>query len=152
MYGKRNGKGVGAYKETNVITADPKRLVILCYEGAISSLKIARAKYLTREYEAKGLAVQKAQDIISQLIEALDFEKGGEIAKNLNALYKYMQRRIAEGDLKRDLNVFDEVIRLLEDLLSAWQEAFYGSPVKEATPVPKSVQQGVQMTVAHSYA
>ncbi len=152
MYGNSNGKGVGAYKETNVITADPKRLVILCYEGVISSLKIAKARYISRDYEAKSLALQKAQDIIFQLIESLDFEKGGEIAKNLNALYKYMLRRITEGDLNRDLKPFDEVIRLLEDLLSAWQEAFYGSPVKETIPVPKAVHQGVQMTLARSYA
>jgi len=35
MYG--NGNGINAYKQTNVITADPKRLILMCYEGAIGS-------------------------------------------------------------------------------------------------------------------
>ena len=131
MNGYRNGNGIGVYRETNVVTADPKRLVILCYEGAITSLKIARARYLSREYEAKAKALQKAEDIIGQLLGALDFEKGGEIAKNLSALYKYMLRRLAEADLRRDMQTFDEVIHMLETLLSAWREAFYGSAGKE---------------------
>lgn len=37
MYG--NGSGINAYRQINVTTADPKRLVLMCYEGAIGSLK-----------------------------------------------------------------------------------------------------------------
>jgi len=114
--------GVNAYRQTNVITADPGRLVLMCYEGAISSLKIAKEKYISGEYEAKAEAVQKAQAIISELIQSLDFKRGGKIAVNLEALYNYMLRRITEGDLKRDLRLFDEIILMLGELESAWKE------------------------------
>ena len=86
--------GFDAYRQTNVLTADPKKLVIMCYEGAITNLRVARERYLSGEYEAKAKAVQKAQDIISELMHALDFEEGGQIARNLEALYNYMTRRI----------------------------------------------------------
>ena len=36
--------GIQAYRKTNVVTADPKRLVIMCYEGAIENLKIGKEK------------------------------------------------------------------------------------------------------------
>ncbi|MCD6152549.1 MAG: flagellar export chaperone FliS [Syntrophobacterales bacterium] len=120
MYG--NGNGINAYRQTNVITADPGRLVLMCYEGAIGSLKTAKEKYISREYEAKAEALQKAQTIICELMQALDFEKGGEVAGNLERLYNYMLRRITVGDLKGEVNAFDEVILMLEELESAWKE------------------------------
>jgi len=121
------GKGVDVYQRTKVVTADPKRLVIMCYEEAIKNLKTARAKYLGGEYEAKGRAIQKAQDIISELKGALDFEKGGEIAKNLEALYNYMLRRTLEGDVKGDMNAIEEIEGILEELKGAWETIFYGN-------------------------
>jgi flagellar protein FliS len=117
-----NGNGIDAYRQTNVTTADPKRLVLMCYEGAIGSLKTARENYISGEYEAKAETVQKAQNIISELALALDFEKGGEVARNLEALYNYILRRITEGDVKGDVKAFDEVILMLGELESAWKE------------------------------
>jgi flagellar protein FliS len=119
---RRNG--IDAYRQTNVTTADPKRLILMCYEGAISNLKIAREKYAFNEYEAKAKAVQKAQDIITLLMQSLDFEKGGNIAVSLEALYNYMSRRLLEGDVKEDTKIIDEVIYILEELEAAWEEIF----------------------------
>jgi flagellar protein FliS len=120
------GSGISAYQTTDVLTANPKKLVIMCYEGAIRNLKIAKDKHVSAEYEAKAKALQKAQDIIVELTAGLDFEKGGQIAKNLHALYRYMLRRITEGDLKRDVTSIDEVVGMLEELKGAWEEIFYG--------------------------
>ena len=122
-----NRNGVDAYRETDVMTADPKRLVIMCYEGAISNLKLAKKKYLTGEYEAKAKALQKAEDILDELLCALDLEKGGKIAENLRALYIFMRRRIVEGDANREVGILDEVTSMLEELKHAWEEIFYGT-------------------------
>ena len=99
----------------------------MCYEGAISNLKVSKESYLHGEYEAKAKAMQKAQNIITELMQALDFEKGGQIAKNLDSLYNYMIRRITEGDVKRDIKAIEEVVGMLEELKGAWEEIFYGS-------------------------
>ena len=114
--------GIGMYKKANVTTADPLRLVLMCYEGAISNMKIAREKVISKEHEAKAKAIQKVQDILATLIQSLDFERGGSIAANLNSLYAYMMRRITEGDLKKDIGAFDEVTAMLEELESGWRE------------------------------
>jgi flagellar protein FliS len=120
------GKGIGAYKRTGVMTADPKQLVLMCYEEAIRNLKIARVKYVSCEYEEKARALIKAQDFICALNSALDLEKGGEIAANLQALYKYIMHRVTEADLKRDLKSIDHIIGILAELKSAWEEILNG--------------------------
>ena len=120
------GNGIGAYQQVGAITADPKRLVLMCYEEAIRNLKLARAKYVSRNYEEKARALIKAQDFICALNSALDFEKGGEIASNLHALYNYMMHRLTEADLKRDLKAIDHIVWMLVELKSAWEDVLDG--------------------------
>ncbi len=122
--------GLQSYRKTNVITADPKRLVLMCYEGAIENLKIAKMRYVDKDYEGKATVIKKAQDIIDELLCSLDFEKGGIIARNLESIYNYITRRIIYADVNRDINAIDEVIEMLNDLKSAWEEAFYGQDRK----------------------
>ena len=118
--------GYHRYRQTEVITADPKKLVILCYEEAIRNLQLAKTKYPLKEYEAKGEAVQKALDFINELRGALDFERGGEIAKYLDAIYAFIMSHILKADRMRDLKAFDQAAALLGELKSAWEAIFYG--------------------------
>ena len=116
--------GVQSYRKTNVMTADPKKLVLLCYEGAIDNLKIGKNMIIERDYEGKCRAFTRAQDIIGELLSSLNFEKGGSIANGLDSLYNYMLRRIIHADLENDLPAIDEVIRLLTELKAAWENIF----------------------------
>ena len=125
-----------SYRQTNVLSADPLKLVRMCYEGAVCSLKLARDAYAARDYEAKGKALVKTLDIIHELNASLDMKKGGEVAKNLRGLYLYMTQALTEADLKRDLKVFDEVIRMLEELESAWKELASGKSESGRTLQP----------------
>lgn len=118
--------GLQSYRKTDVVTADPKKLVLMCYEGAIESLKLAKIRYLDKDFEGKCRAIQKAQDIINELLCSLDFERGGAIARNLEALYNYMLREIIRSDISRDLSNLDSIIGMLGELKSAWEEVFYG--------------------------
>ena len=127
-----------SYRQTNFLSADPLKLVRMCYEGAIGSLKVSRDAYIARDYEAKGKALVRTLDIVHELNASLDMEKGGDIAKNLRALYLYMTQTLVEADLKRDLKVFDTVIHMLEELESAWQELAFGRP-DGAAPSPSTM-------------
>jgi flagellar protein FliS len=115
------------------MTANPKRLIIMCYEGAIENLKISKQKYIEQDYEGRSRALSKAQDIINELLCALDFEKGGTIAMSLDSLYSYMLRRIIHADVNKDVTPIDEVIDMLSELKSAWEEVLY-KPGKEIKP------------------
>ncbi len=114
-------KAVHSYQQTSFLTAEPLKLVLMCYERAISSLKQAKESYVAKDYEAKGLALKKALDILHELNASLDLKKGGEIAVNLRTLYTFMSQALIEADLKKDLNVFDAVIQMLEELDVEWK-------------------------------
>jgi len=130
--------GIQSYRKTNITTSDPVRLVIMCYEGVIDSLKLAKEKIKEKDYEKKAKAIIKAQDIIKELMCSLDFEKGGKIANNLDSLYNYMLRRILQGDLNKDVRPIDEVIGMFTELLSAWQEVA-SKPISQTQPTEDSL-------------
>ena len=135
--------GIQNYRRTRILTADRTKLVLLCYEGAIDHLKMGKEKYLEKDFEGKAKDFMKAQDIINELLSSLDFEKGGEIAKNLDAMYRYILQRLTQGDINRDMKVVDETIWMLGELKSAWEQAFH----KGANSLEVNPQEWMKQTV-----
>jgi flagellar protein FliS len=140
-----------SYQQANFLTATPIKLILMCYDGAISSLKLARESYVAKDYETKGRALQKALDIIHELNVSLDMKKGGEISANLRALYLYMTQALIEADVKRDLVIFDEMINKLEELESGWKE-IAGSHSENIKPLPYGISSVANKPVMASRA
>jgi flagellar protein FliS len=127
--------GIQNYRKTSVLTADGKRLVLMCYEGALEHLRLGKQKYMDKDFEGKAKAFIKVQDIINELRCSLDFEKGGEIARNLDSLYRYILQRLTHGDVNKDMKAIDEIVWVLGELKSAWEQAFYkGGPAVQVNP------------------
>ena len=125
-------KMLGQYKRLNVETAGKLDLVLMCYEKAIELLRQARNCCEEGQYERKARKLQKTVDIVQQLQGCLNYEKGGQIANNLSALYTYVTRRILEGDIRKDLKALDEATRILSELKDAWQEIASGQTPRAA--------------------
>lgn len=111
------------YTEQMVLTASPAKLIELLLDKAINVLEEAKKLIDEKDYTSANEKIVRAQDIIMELNLALDTEKGGDIAKNLRALYNYMYRTLVEANIKKDKNMIDDVKTLLSDLLSTWREA-----------------------------
>ena len=108
------------YSKMNVMTADPLRLIVMMYEGAIRSLEDYKKCFQERDYEAKCKALNRAQEIISELKASLNMETG-EIARLLSNLYAYMTKRLLSGDLERHVKAAEEVIKMLSELKEGWE-------------------------------
>ena len=115
---------MNAYKEIQIKTANQIRLIVMLYDGAIRHINLAADAFVEghRRYDAINNHIIAAQDILSELMASLDFEKGGVLAKNLFSLYSFMTRRLLEGNLKKDPAPLAEVKKLLGDLREAWDE------------------------------
>lgn len=120
--------------DAGVISASPHRLITLLYDGALAA--ISRAKMMMNRMETltdgvekvnaiaeKGKAVSQAIAIIEDgLMTSLDVEVGGELAKNLYALYEYMTYRLIQANLHNDITQLDEVALRLTDIREAWED------------------------------
>lgn len=112
-----------AYQEVQVRGADPRRLVVLLFQGLVKFLTRARVAMQEGNYEAKTRALNSAQGILSELFCALDEEKAPELAGPLKGLYAHLQRELVEADLQDDLERLEYVSETAQKLYDAWEEA-----------------------------
>ncbi|MEP0814237.1 MAG: flagellar export chaperone FliS [bacterium] len=118
---------LGAYAESRILTAEPERLVLMMYEGALRFLRMARAAALEGRVEDCHNSILRAYAIIAELMATLDRERGGEIAANLERSYEFMLYRLREADIEKDPRLIESVEKLLEPLAEAWETAFFKS-------------------------
>lgn len=116
----RQYRDIGA--KSAVEDASPHRLVQMLMDGALSQIAAATGHIERRDIAKKGAAIGQAVSIIGGLQDSLDFDKGGEIAVNLNRLYDYMIRRLSEANIHNDVHRLHEVQGLLSQIKSAWDE------------------------------
>jgi flagellar protein FliS len=120
-----------AYVESRVLSANGLELVRLLYQACISAVRDARAHLAEGEIRARSQAITKAWEILSELTQSLDRERGGEIAVRLGDLYHYMQHRLLAANLEQADAPLAEVLGLLSTLSEAWD----GIAAQEERPV-----------------
>lgn len=114
-------KNVGI--ESGVAAADPHKLILMLYQGALLAIASAKNQMLRKQTAAKGASITKAIKIIDEGLKAcLDVKAGGEIGQNLSDLYDYMNQRLLIANLKNDVAMLDEVSNLLGGLKDAWEK------------------------------
>lgn len=127
MYGKN---AHATYQSVQVTTTDRGRLLLMMYEGAIKFLRQSKSGLESRDVAKFCRFLSKAQAIIAELMNTLDFEKGGSIARDLDRLYDFMLFYLTEANLHQDGRRISKVIELLDTIYLAYKEIIEGS--KEA--------------------
>jgi flagellar secretion chaperone FliS len=131
MYGKNVHS---AYQSIQVTTTDRGRLLLMMYEGAIKFLKQSKAGLEANDVAKFCRFLSKAQAIIAELMNTLDFEKGGQIARDLDRLYDFMLFYLTEANLYRDAKRISKVIGLIDTIYSAYKEIIEGEKKAELAP------------------
>jgi flagellar protein FliS len=107
--------------ESGVDAANPVELIVMLYDGAILACNSAKPHIKTNDFKQKGEYIYKAIRIIqSGLKMSLNYEAGGDIAINLDALYTYMTKQLVKANIDNIEEPINEVVRLLTELRSAW--------------------------------
>lgn len=109
-----------AYHRGQITSAGPLRIIVLLYEAAIHSCRTGLKRF--DEPRARGESLGRAHSIVSELLSALDHKQGGEIAANLDALYRFVIDSITRANVQGDRAALRPVIQILETLLSGWRE------------------------------
>lgn len=118
-----NQYGAKAYHKTSVETASKEKVLLMLYEACIRNLKRCKLAMEQKNYAEKGIALGKAQDIINELSNSLNHEVGGELSKQLEALYLHMFQTTTKANIENDPAKIDHCVKLLETLYDGWKVA-----------------------------
>ncbi|MEO7161651.1 MAG: flagellar export chaperone FliS [Bdellovibrionia bacterium] len=126
--------GANQYKQTSITTANRGQILIMLYEAAIRNLKKTVTAIEKKNLSEKGVALGKVHDIIVELLNTLDFEAGGEIARDLERLYNFMIEQLVKANIENSKEPLLVTQKLLENLLGAWREAVV--QINKGVPTP----------------
>jgi flagellar protein FliS len=109
-------------QSSEILSASGHRLVQILYEALIEKMLRARAiiENAPIDYEAKGHLISRCILILGHLKGTLDFEQGGEVAKNLEQVYESTTRLLFEANFSCDLVYLDQAVRLIKTIKEGW--------------------------------
>ncbi|EPG68145.1 flagellar protein FliS [Leptospira wolffii serovar Khorat str. Khorat-H2] len=119
----------------------------MLYEGAIRFLNVAIDNNTPRKYDVVNNHILKAQEIVTELMLALNMENGGEVANNLLGIYVYIKKRLLEANMKKDSEILHEIIKYLEDLKNAWEEIEKKEKASSVVPMPAPGSRGTGLSL-----
>ncbi len=121
---KQSHSPIDQYMQVNVhggtSDASPHRLIQMLLNGALDRIAVAKGHMARGNVAEKGRYIGLVISIVEGLRISLDKSGGGEIAQNLDDLYEYIARRLAEANLKNDEGILDEIISLLKEVKAGW--------------------------------
>jgi flagellar protein FliS len=109
-----------SYQQNSVLTATPGELTLMLYNGCIKFIKQGKLAIENKDLESKNIYLQKAQNIIRELMVTLDQKQ--DVAKSMMQMYDYMNRRLIEANIKNDTDILDEVEGFVTEFRDTWKQ------------------------------
>ena len=127
MYIPVSSRAASAYRQVGVQSgvdgASPHMLIKMLFDGLIQSLNAARGALQRGDIPEKGHQIGKAVRILEEGLKlGLNPAQGGEIAGNLSALYDYCVSRLTVANVRNDITLVEEVVRLIAPVAQSWNE------------------------------
>ena len=127
MYTPPHLRAASAYKtvgaQSSVDGADAHQLIVLVFDGLLQAVNAARGALTRGEVALKGEQIQRAVRLLEEGLKGgLDMARGGELARQLRALYDYCIERLTQANLRNDGEALAEVVRLVTPVAEGWKE------------------------------
>jgi len=120
----QSSNAYNVYKNNSVNYASREQLLLMLLDGAVKFSKMGRQAILDKNVKNAHENIVKTQNIFFELMVTLDVSKGGEWAQQLMNVYDFIVRRLVDANLKKDIDIMNEVIPLIEDVRDTWSEAY----------------------------
>jgi flagellar secretion chaperone FliS len=144
-------KGYQRYFENELQETSPLRLVLMLYRGALDAIACARRHLRAGDIRARSQAISKAMAIVTELSLSLEKERGGELSRNLAALYAYAEKLLIQANFEQREKPLEEVEGLLSTLLEGWTACVPEEPAIERSERTTQVNNEDYERVSCSY-
>lgn len=118
--------GSARYKSVDLSSriegATPHRLVQIMYEELLKTLDAMAFATSRGDYVQRGERQSRALAILTGLETSLDFDKGGQIARDLVAIYREARRLVVAGGREGDARLVVQAREMIQEIAAAWEE------------------------------
>jgi len=110
------------YQQNVVSVESPAKLVEMLYEGILRFCAQAKRYMEAEDIEKKIYYINRTTDIFTELLNILDYDKGGDVAMYLAGLYTHQIKLLTQANVANDTSKIDVVMNVARGLLEAWRE------------------------------
>lgn len=110
------------YKQNSVNTASQEQLLLMLVDGAVKYTKIARLAILEKNTARAHKELVRVQDIFLELMITMDKDVGSYM-QDLYEVYEFIKNELIKANIKKDVEIIDKVLPLIEDVRDMWHEA-----------------------------
>ncbi|OBV28892.1 flagellar export chaperone FliS [Helicobacter sp. CLO-3] len=114
------------YQQNEISVESPAKLIEMLYEGILRFCGQAKHYMESGDIEKKIYYINRVTDIFTELLNVLDYERGGDVATYLTGLYTYQIKLLTQANLENSTEKVDIVINVAKGLLEAWREIHQG--------------------------
>ncbi|SDM43450.1 flagellar protein FliS [Psychrobacillus sp. OK028] len=109
-----------AYQQNSVTQSTPGELTLMLYNGCLKFLNQAKKGIETKDIELKNTNIQKAQNILRELMITLDMSV--PVSESMASLYEYMINSLVEANINNDAIIVEEVYGLTTEFRDTWKQ------------------------------
>ncbi|GAA0755396.1 flagellar export chaperone FliS [Clostridium sartagoforme] len=120
MYGNN---ALNVYKNNSVNYASKEQLLLMLVDGAVKFAKMAKQALEDKNVIESHKNLVKVQDIFTELMISLD-KNAGDWANQIYKVYDFIKTRLFEINLKKDAEMLEELMPVIEDVRDIWHEAY----------------------------
>jgi flagellar secretion chaperone FliS len=110
------------YRENAVRSATPIELVVILFDAALDDMRRADAAIRASDVEERARAIRHAMVILQQLQGTLDFEKGGQVARQFEQFYNLIRAKLLESQLRNSTELMQQQIQFMAEVRDCWAE------------------------------
>lgn len=112
-----------SYREMEIQSASPERLVVIVFEQLVVNLERARIAMDRDDIELRVASLRRARGLVSELLATLDFEKGGALAEQLADLYQFMLYELMDIGQRKDVATLRKLVNMATSLRDGFTTA-----------------------------
>ncbi|EAJ7112551.1 flagellar export chaperone FliS [Campylobacter jejuni] len=127
----QNSLAYNAYSQNQAGIESPQKLIEMLYEGILRFCSRAKVAIRNEDIEQRVYFVKRTTAIFIELINTLNYEKGGEVAHYLSGLYTREIQLLSLANLENNEDRINEVINVTKGLLEAWREVHNNETVAQ---------------------
>ena len=108
------------YQQNSVNQSTPGELTLMLYNGCLKFLNQAKKGIEIKDIELKNTNIQKAQNILRELMVTLD--QSQPVAQTMLPLYEYMLHLLVEANIHNDVAKIEEVVGYTTEFRDTWKQ------------------------------
>jgi len=118
-----NSLAYNTYAQNDIRIESPQKLVEMLYEGILRFNMQAKRAITNDDIEKRTHWINRSSAILTELLNTLDMNAGGELSQYLEGLYTHQLQTLSQANGENSIEKIDSVNKVVKGLLEAWRES-----------------------------